>query len=180
MRFKKIGRYLCWCLEYLSRFAYTIQHCSGDKRSNADGLSWVLQNATCDCYEDGRDLDSLPCQWCKYCQKMANDYERFETLVDDVVPLSVSWDLKAVSEWQVPSQEELPNQEEEGESLSAVLMGIWESWAVRVIQLESQASPVVQQYSPEELRQLQQNDADLKPALVWLDSGESPEDSEVL
>ena len=183
MRFKKIGGQLCRWLEYLSRFAYTIQHRSGDKHSNADGLSRVLQDATCDCYEAGRELDTLPCQGCKYCQKMANDWERFETLVDDVVPLSVSRDLTAESEQRVPSQEKIQNCEEEEESISAVLMGSCESPVVRVIQLEdreSQTSPVLQQYSPEELSQLQQNDADLKPILGWLDSGETPEDSEVL
>ena len=81
MRFKKIGGQLCRWLEYLSRFAYTIQHHSGDKHSNADGLSRVLQDVTCDCYEAGRDLDTLPCQGCKYCQKMVKDWERFETMM---------------------------------------------------------------------------------------------------
>ena len=110
---------------------------------------------------------------------MANNWERFETLVDDVVPLSVSRDLTAESE---QSQEKIQNCEEE-ESMSAVLTGTCESPVVRVIQLEdreSQASPVLLQYSPEELRRLQQNDADLKPILGWLNSGETPEDSEVI
>ena len=51
---------------------------------------------------------------------------------------------------------------------------------VRVIQLENRESPVLQQYSTEELRWLQQNNADLKPILGWLDSGTTSEDAEVL
>ena len=54
---------------------------------------------------------------------MANGWERFETLVDDVVPLSVIQDRKVESERQVPSQEETKNREEEEESISAVLTG---------------------------------------------------------
>ena len=99
-----------------------------------------------------------------------------------MVPLLVSRDLKAESGQQVSNCEGPQNQEKE-EVISAVSTGGPDSPVVRVIQLEdaeSQALAVLQQYSPEELRRLQQNDVDLKPILGWLDSGDIPEDSELL
>ena len=93
MRFKRIGGQLCRWLEYLARFAYSIQHQSGQKHFNADGLSRIPQEVACDCYEAGKELESLPCGGCKYCVKMASDWEQYEELVDDVLPLSMSHDM---------------------------------------------------------------------------------------
>ena len=89
MRFKKIGGQLCRWLEYLARFSYAIQHHSGEKHSNADGLSRIPHEVTCDYYESGKEVQSLPCGGCKYCTKMAADWIRYEE-VDDILPLWMS------------------------------------------------------------------------------------------
>ena len=102
MRCKMIGGQLCRWLEYLARFSYSIQHRSGQKHSNADGLSRILQEVTCDCYDAGKQLDSLPCWGFKFCEKMAADWERYEELVDDVLPLSMSHEL---SREKVPTRD---------------------------------------------------------------------------
>ena len=89
MRFKKIGGQLCHWLEYPTRFSYAIQHLSGEKHSNADGLSWILHEVPCDYYESGKEVQSLPCGGCRYCSKM--DWIQYEEEVDDVL-LSMSHD----------------------------------------------------------------------------------------
>ena len=43
----------------------------------------------CDCYQAGQELISLPCQGCAYCTKVHEQWQRFDTHVDYVVPLAL-------------------------------------------------------------------------------------------
>ena len=192
MRFKKIGGQLCHWLEYLTRFSYAIQHRCGEKHSNADGLSRIPHEVTCDYYESGKEVQSLPCGGCKYCTKMAADWIRYEEEVDDVLPLSMSHNDLLTA--RVPNRSrdaELGVIEPQGVSdLKAEFRDtqnpeIAEVDAqIRVVSMrappETQESNFIQQYTPEELRQLQMKDADLRPLICWLESEERPRESDVL
>ncbi|RXN38748.1 Retrovirus-related Pol polyprotein from transposon 412 [Labeo rohita] len=58
--------------------------------ANADALSRrALDEGPCDCYQAGRELDSLPCKGCPFCRKLHHQWARFEEDIDDVIPLAV-------------------------------------------------------------------------------------------
>ena len=82
------GQLARW-LEELSQFDMMIQHHPGQKYGNADGLSCILQEGYCNCYEAGVHLSSLPCGGCKYCTQMQEQWSQFEDDVDDVVPIAI-------------------------------------------------------------------------------------------
>ena len=88
--FKKTEEQLARWLEELSQYDVTIQHRSGKKHQNADGLSRM--SSSCppwDCYNAGCDVSRLPCGGCGYCQRVHTQWERFQDDVDDVIPLAV-------------------------------------------------------------------------------------------
>ncbi|XP_062602775.1 uncharacterized protein LOC134264500 [Saccostrea cucullata] len=88
--FKNIEGQLARWLEELSQYDVTIQHRSGKKHQNADGLSRMSTNdLSCDCYNAGCDVSRLPCGGCSYCRRMHAQWERFQEDVDDVIPLAV-------------------------------------------------------------------------------------------
>ena len=67
-RFKEPTGQLGRWLEELSQYHLTIQHRSGVRHSNADGLSRIpCDIAMCNCYQAGKSLESLPCGGCTYC-----------------------------------------------------------------------------------------------------------------
>jgi hypothetical protein len=145
MRFKNIGGQLARWLEELSQFDMEIEHRSGVKHSNADGLSRIPDRLTpCNCYEAGRELDSLPCNGCVACTRAHKQWSRFETDVDDVIPL-------AIRELTVEEQEE--QQDREAQAI---------------------ASNYIQTRTPAELRDLQLKDPDLRPLFTWLESDADP------
>ncbi|KAL7841966.1 hypothetical protein SRHO_G00236550 [Serrasalmus rhombeus] len=89
-RFKQPEGQLAWWLEELSQYNFVIQHRAGTSHSNADALSRKGKDqGFCDCYQAGKELDSLPCRGCSFCQKLEHQWARFEEDVDDVVPLAV-------------------------------------------------------------------------------------------
>ena len=206
MRFKRIGGQLCRWLEYLARFAYSIQHRSGQKHSNADGLSRIPQEVACDCYEAGKELESLPCGGCKYCVKMASDWEQYEELVDDVLPLSMSHDMtrEKVLTRDVACQREMGEQAEDSEGApqedsiaqevrvlqvsDARVSGVStqpdvsgkESEQQETGSLEEKHSNLLPQYTAQELREEQLKDPDLRPILMWLGSGTNPDEGDAL
>lgn len=201
MRFKKIGGQLARWLEYLSRFSYSIQHRSGVKHSNADGMSRIPQEGRCDYYESGRDLKSLPCEGCKYCTRMAEAWERYEELVDDVLPLSVHLDRAEASTKDdcgetstvIRSQGVTGISSEPGIELSQKgdlldpqlpKEAISIDPTVRVVTLGAsdtgQDSNYMQQFDSKEMRELQLKDTDLKPLIQWLEQTEVPGIDEVL
>ena len=67
----------------------TIQHRPGHKHGNADGLSRILEEGFCNCYQAGVNLADLPCAGCKYCTRVHKSWKHFESDVDDVVPLAI-------------------------------------------------------------------------------------------
>lgn len=104
-RFKHIEGQLARWLEELAQYDIVIQHRPGSKHSNADGLSRI-PSATrpCNCYEAGRDLDSLPCGGCRHCARLHEQWHRFEMDVDDVVPMALREEATSMSVRQVISQ----------------------------------------------------------------------------
>ena len=89
-RFRDIQGQLGRWLEELSQYHMIIQHRSGDKHSNADGLSRIPHSLTeCNCYVAGKELSSLPCGGCPYCSRLHEQWAKFENDVDYVVPLAL-------------------------------------------------------------------------------------------
>ena len=89
MRFKHpSGQLARWLME-LGQYAFQIEHRSGTKHLNADGMSRIPVESACDCYVAGEDVESLPCRGCEYCRRVHSQWARFEDEVDDVVPITV-------------------------------------------------------------------------------------------
>ena len=89
MRFRNSWGQLARWLSVLSEYSFDIQHSSGSKHSNSDGLSRIPVQRECDCYTAGRSLEFLPCKGCHFCIRLHEQWRRFEEEVNDVVPLSV-------------------------------------------------------------------------------------------
>ena len=90
LRFKYIEGQLARWLEELSQFDMIVQHRPGNRHGNADGLSRIPDETSfCNCYQAGVDLADLPCQGCKFCTRAHQQWSRFESDVDDVVPLAI-------------------------------------------------------------------------------------------
>ena len=89
-RFKNpVGQLGRW-LEELGQYDMIIQHRPGIKHVNADALSRIPdRSSSCNCYEAGKNLESLPCGGCSYCAKLHMQWDRFHEDVDDVVPLAI-------------------------------------------------------------------------------------------
>ena len=89
-RFKKpIGQLARW-LEELSQYNMSIIHRSGKLHGNADGQSRKSDNMEhCECYRAGCNVVDLPCGGCAYCTRAHQQWSRFETEVDDVIPLAI-------------------------------------------------------------------------------------------
>ena len=89
-RFKEpMGQLGRW-LEELSQYDMVIQHRPGVQHVNADALSRMpTKDQLCNCYEAGKEVQGLPCGGCAYCHKLHNQWERFQSEVDYVVPLAV-------------------------------------------------------------------------------------------
>ena len=88
--FKNIEGQLARWMDELSQYDVTIQHRSGKKPQNADGLSRMSSSCPpCDCHNAGCDVNGLPCGGCGYCQKVHAQWERFQDDVDDSIPLAV-------------------------------------------------------------------------------------------
>ena len=89
-RFKHIEGQLARWLEELSQYNMTIVHRKGCEHINADALSRIGDTLkSCDCYNAGADLKSLPCGGCAYCTRAHNQWSRFAEDVDDVIPLAM-------------------------------------------------------------------------------------------
>ena len=99
LRFKYIEGQLARWLEELSQFDMTVQH----RPENADGLSRIPdETGFCNGYQAGVDLADLPCQGCKFCARAHQQWSRFESDVDDVVPLAVRTISVSPDEQDVP------------------------------------------------------------------------------
>lgn len=86
-RFKALQGQLARWLEELSQYSFVIQHRAGKSLGNADALS-RRDGEACDCYNAGKRAESLPCEGCKYCRKVEEQWGSFTNEVDYVVPLT--------------------------------------------------------------------------------------------
>ena len=133
-----------------------IQHCPGRKHGNADGLSRIPDETEfCNCYEAGMSLSSLPCGGCAFCTKVHGQWSRFESDVDDIVPLTVR--SASLADPLSPSK-----------ILSPEFLG-----------QEETDTNWLPQYSVEELQKAQLEDPDLAKILNWLESNEPPSTNEL-
>ncbi|KAI3359399.1 hypothetical protein L3Q82_002902 [Scortum barcoo] len=84
------GQLARW-LEELSQYDFEIEHRAGRQHANADTLSRCNTEGLtdCDCYQAGKEATELPCQECSHCQRLHDQWIRFEEDVDDVVPLAI-------------------------------------------------------------------------------------------
>ena len=90
MRFKQVEGQLARWIEELSQYDMVILHRAGKKHVNADSLSRIPDGLErCDCYQAGASLETLPCGGCAYCTRAQRQWSRFESDVDDVVPLAI-------------------------------------------------------------------------------------------
>ena len=89
MRFKNLEGQLARWLEAIAQFDFQIKHRAGRSHGNADGLSRLPEPDPCPFYDLDIDVRQLPCGGCSYCQRMHEQWSRFESFVDDVMPLTV-------------------------------------------------------------------------------------------
>ena len=90
LSFKNIEGQLARWIEELSQYNITIQHRSGIKHSNADGLSRIPDKLDgCQGYMSGVALSKLPCGGCAFCTRARNQWQTFEDDIDYVVPLAI-------------------------------------------------------------------------------------------
>ena len=90
MRFRQTSGQLARWLEELSQYDFSILHRAGAQHCNADALSRIpLEDQRCDCYQAGARLATLPCNGCRYCTRVHEQWSQFEEDVDDVVPLAL-------------------------------------------------------------------------------------------
>ncbi|KAI3369919.1 hypothetical protein L3Q82_024431 [Scortum barcoo] len=90
-RFKHPEGQLARWFEELSQYDFEIEHRAGRQHANADTLSRCNTEGptNCDCYQAGKEATELPCQGCSHCQRLHDQWVRFEEDVDDVVPLAI-------------------------------------------------------------------------------------------
>ena len=90
VRFCRYFRHYLLGRPFIVRTDLQIIHRSGNKHSNADGLSRIPDTLQpCDCNNAGIKVEELPCGGCRYCQREHQQWARFEEDVDDVVPLAI-------------------------------------------------------------------------------------------
>ncbi len=153
-RFRSPEGQLARWLEELSQYSFSIQHRSGTSHGNADALSRVTSKPECDCYQAGVSLESLPCHGCAHCQKVHENWSRFEQDVDDVLPLAT----RRICE---DSDDDDTDAVERGDRTDDVTC----NW--------------VPSMSQEQVQEAQEGDPDLKVVRSWLLSSEDPQASDV-
>ena len=90
LRFKNIQGMLARWIEELSQFDMVIIHRPGKYHQNADGLSRIpIRENICKNYKTEIKLENLPCGGCNFCKRLDQQWAKFETDVNDVVPLAI-------------------------------------------------------------------------------------------
>ncbi|KAL6481658.1 hypothetical protein MHYP_G00097380 [Metynnis hypsauchen] len=84
--FKHPEGHLARWLEELGQYDMQIEHRPGVRHGNADALTRKVADSQCNCYKAGKDISTLSYGGCAHCQRMQQQWARFET---DVVPLAV-------------------------------------------------------------------------------------------
>ena len=151
------GQLARW-IEYIFQFKFSISHRPGKKHGNADALSRPPDSsASCDKYESGMPLESLPCGGCSYCKRRQEEWEDFKTDVDDVVPISqVCRQVTTRSRAKSTQATSTAASEDGGQGLSAATA----SW--------------IDGYTTQQLSDLQRQDPVLLPVHEWVDAGFRP------
>jgi len=105
LNFKNIEGQLARWIEELAQYNMIIQHRSGKKHVNADGLSRIPDELEiCKYNESGVELCDLPCGGCKFCLRARQQWETFEKDVDFVVPLTI----RRITDEEINSREWVP------------------------------------------------------------------------
>ena len=88
MSFREPTDQMARWLEILSQFEFVIEHREGKKHNNADSLSRTpCDPDTCECYNESKIMEELPCGGCSTCQRRHREWSDFFS-EDDIVPLS--------------------------------------------------------------------------------------------
>lgn len=161
-RFKHPEGQLARWLEELSQYDFDIEHRAGHQHSNADSLSRqdIAHSNICDCYQAGKNLMDLPCHGCKYCQRLHEQWTRFEDDVDDVVPLAVRY-LHSTGETSNTEK----HTSEVGQPATSTLRTPAVNW--------------METLNAEELAKLQRADPVLSVLHAWKESGDFPSKDQV-
>ena len=88
MNFKNPNGQLARWLEELSQYWMVIRHRPGVKHQNADWLSRLSDDSTCQEYRHCVQPAELPCGGCNHCQKKHQEWSHFTETVDEAVPLT--------------------------------------------------------------------------------------------
>ena len=194
MRFKLLSGMLARWVEELSQYDMIIVHRKGKNHTNADSLSRIPQiDPVCNCYFAGCSVSDLPCEGCKYCTRIHNQWARFE---DDVIPLAVREVTMKSPVAKVPSQHNvmtgilcpvvrpLPNNGNTTESreincpTQSKDTSDIETPFVRRLLDEDNTSLFVK-HTHGQLRELQLADQDLKHLMRWKETSTSPSQAEL-
>ena len=149
-------------LEVLSQYHFKIQHREGKKHGNADALSrQYCGQQECDCYRENIPPADLPCGGCSHCCKMADQWNSFQTEIDDTIPLSVATGdlkcLKVATRGAVREQAKLPLSDDMDLRKTVQTINNW-----------------MDSYTTQELQNFQRQDPDLTILHDWLDEGIKP------
>ncbi len=200
MRFKHPEGQLARWLEELSQFDMVIEHRSGSKHQNADGLSRIpLMDAVCS--HSQIIPPDLPCRGCSYCQRVHSRWARFEEDVDYVVPLA----LRAVSTGiddvtlNAPTVSSTPGDVgSASHATQSIPVDVWDDsfffddLSQSVLADEHIVEDQVDghflsfdqpnwlgTYTPEDLREHQLKDPDISTVLTWLEASTTPTSAEL-
>ena len=181
------GRLARW-MEELSQYDMVIKHRPGKNHGNADGLSRIPDNLQfCSNYTPDEILSKLPCGGCAYCKRAHRTWNTFLHEIDKAVPLtkhkkvksspvenlsnafSYLYDLTVVStETDSPFVTNmdlfLHNHK--------IIVNTENSYHVTAITPDQGIS--VQEFLPEEIKDSQAKDPDLKFILNWLKTRKHP------
>lgn len=154
----QLGRWL----EELAQYAMVITHRAGKKHDNADSLSRIQpEEPECVYYRSGADLNSLPCQGCSYCIRLHKQWRRFEEEVDYVIPLA-NLDRRVIQN-EVITVKQVEVREEEDDENEENQQGDQDS-----------EFNFMEYHTPEQMREAQLKDFDVRPVLVWMEDEHVP------
>lgn len=163
----------------LGQFDMIVQHRSGKQHTNADSLSRKPDPYPyCDCYHAGVDVKSLPCGGCHYCSRAHYQWSRFETDVDDVIPIAVrSVTLLNDTESEEPTPEEVSSSSEldSGNKTVDSIHSMKNEDQLEMDQVsEHHTCNWLENHKPEEIRKYQLEDKDLHVLITWIEKQITP------
>ena len=183
MRFRHIEGQLARWLEELSTFDMEIVHRPGKKHANADGLSRMPDSLPeCDCYQAGAAPESLPCGGCRYCVRAHQQWDRFDSDVDDVIPLASKTATPVVRKATIVSDQKTDTDVSALGPMAPTDQDIdnpYDPDATLPYYEGAPGSNWLSGYQPELIRAYQMEDPDLAPIMTWIEKDHTPTDSEL-